>query len=66
MRKLEKEDEYTLAEVFYHAWVQEIEEEIPSRSPTPTELRRWMKAAEQKIQAALKRIRARHMKRFAK
>ncbi len=66
MRKLENEDEYALAEVFYHAWVQEIEVPGPPRPPTPAEMQQLMKAAGQKVQDALERIKVRHMKRFAK
>ena len=66
MRKLKEEDEYALTEMFYRAWVEEIDKPDPPRAPTPAELRQLMKAAEQKIQDALERIKVRHMRLFAK
>lgn len=66
MRKLDTPDEHDLSGIFYRAWVKEITDRRPHQKSTRKELERWMAAAERKILAALKRVRSKQMKDFAK
>lgn len=65
MRSIHKEDEHTLAEIFYRAWVVEIQGE-PTRTPTIAELERYTSVAEQKLLDVIRQIKIRHIELFSK
>ncbi len=65
MAKLDWVEESTLAGMFYRAWTDEISasQEVSDKPYTQKELKRWMDAAEKKIRAGMRRVRAKEMRR---
>ena len=62
-KRLDWIEEDNLAGMFSRAWEDEIHLPKP-RQPTNTDLRKWMDAAERKMVAALRRIKAKEYKRY--